>query len=164
MSAQPNQTHFGTIKAFNEEKGWGHIGCDATHNHFQKDVFFMKSSFVDRTVTSIQAGVWVSFKASMQSRGPQATEVTELPQGCIGVEGQPGRLYHGTVKSWNEAKGFGFLEGEELRHLFGKDVFLHKRELEEGAAPQPGETVSFSVELDKSGHPKAKTVSRGTSY
>ncbi|MBT4376931.1 cold shock domain-containing protein [archaeon] len=46
----------------------------------------------------------------------------------------------GTVKFFNDAKGFGFITGED-----GNDVFVHQSELGEGIALSEGDSVTFEV-------------------
>jgi CspA family cold shock protein len=52
----------------------------------------------------------------------------------------------GTVKFFNEMKGFGFISGED-----GKDVFVHKTALEEGTTLHENDSVSFDVEQGDKG-------------
>mmetsp|Transcript_5561 Transcript_5561/g.16977 ORF Transcript_5561/g.16977 Transcript_5561/m.16977 type:complete len:447 (+) Transcript_5561:69-1409(+) len=151
-------SYVGTIKHFTEEKGWGFIKCDATKKFFNKDVFLMRSTLKGRTV---KADDIVSFKVEMGIKGPQATELTIPPHGSIGFEGERGCTFSGTIKNFNTEKGFGFIEGVMVREVFGKDIFVHKRELGEHT-PSPGDVVCFSVELDNNGQPQAKYVSFGT--
>ncbi len=47
----------------------------------------------------------------------------------------------GTVKFFNEVKGFGFIAGED-----GKEVFVHKSSLEEGVVLNNNDSVTFDVE------------------
>jgi CspA family cold shock protein len=47
----------------------------------------------------------------------------------------------GTVKFFNEGKGFGFIAGED-----GKDVFVHKSALAPGVVLHDNDTVTFDVE------------------
>lgn len=47
----------------------------------------------------------------------------------------------GTVKFFNEMKGFGFIAGED-----GKEVFVHKSSLPEGVVLHEHDTVTFDVE------------------
>ena len=49
-------------------------------------------------------------------------------------------MSNGTVKFFNNAKGFGFIIPEDG----GKDVFVHKNELSEDI--QEGDKVSYDVE------------------
>lgn len=63
----------------------------------------------------------------------------------------------GTVKTWNEAKGYGFLTipGD------GPDVFLHVSALPRGSAPpRIGEAFTFEIELNNEGKQRAKHVRR----
>ena len=47
----------------------------------------------------------------------------------------------GTVKFFNESRGFGFIAGED-----GKEVFVHKSSLEEGVTLNNNDSVTFDVE------------------
>jgi len=60
----------------------------------------------------------------------------------------------GTVKFFNESKGFGFITGED-----GKDVFVHKSALEEGTTLRDNDSVTFDVEQGDKG-PKATNVKK----
>jgi len=60
----------------------------------------------------------------------------------------------GTVKFFNEDKGFGFISGED-----GKEVFVHKSGLEEGVTLQENDSVTFDVEEGDKG-PKAINVKK----
>lgn len=59
----------------------------------------------------------------------------------------------GTVKFFNERKGFGFVTDDES----GKDFFVHQSALEEGVALRDGDKVTFEVEQGDRG-PKAVNV------
>ncbi len=58
----------------------------------------------------------------------------------------------GTVKFFNEQKGFGFIEGED-----GKEYFVHTTGLEDGVRLNDGDKVSFEVVQGDRG-PKAEKV------
>ena len=58
----------------------------------------------------------------------------------------------GTVKFFNEMKGFGFIAGED-----GKEYFVHRSALEEGASLSENDSVEFDVEQGDRG-PKAANV------
>lgn len=60
----------------------------------------------------------------------------------------------GTVKFFNEGRGFGFIAAED-----GKEVFVHQSELEEGVTLHEGDTVTFDVEEGDRG-PKAVNVKK----
>jgi len=61
----------------------------------------------------------------------------------------------GTVKFFNEMKGFGFIAGED-----GKEYFVHKSGLKEGTALNENDAVTFDVEEGDRG-PKATNVGLG---
>ncbi len=60
----------------------------------------------------------------------------------------------GTVKFFNEMKGFGFITGED-----GKEYFVHQTGLSEGATLSENDSVTFEVEQGDRG-PKAVKVSK----
>ena len=61
----------------------------------------------------------------------------------------------GTVKFFNEQKGFGFISGED-----GKEYFVHLSALAEGTSLQENDSVTFEVEEGDRG-PKAVNINKG---
>jgi len=61
---------------------------------------------------------------------------------------------NGTVKFFNEMKGFGFIAGED-----GKEYFVHQTGLQEGVRLQENDSVTFDVEEGDRG-PKAVNVNK----
>ncbi|MFH1439655.1 MAG: cold shock domain-containing protein [Candidatus Woesearchaeota archaeon] len=62
----------------------------------------------------------------------------------------------GTVKFFNEGKGFGFIAGED-----GKEYFVHQTGLNQGVRLRENDAVTFDVEEGDRG-PKAGNVSLDT--
>ena len=60
----------------------------------------------------------------------------------------------GTVKFFNETKGFGFIASDD-----GKEYFVHKSALAAGVRLREGDAVTFDVEEGDRG-PKAVNVSK----
>jgi len=60
----------------------------------------------------------------------------------------------GTVKFFNEMKGFGFIAGED-----GKEYFVHTSGLKEGVTLNENDAVTFDVEEGDKG-PKAANVAK----
>ena len=60
----------------------------------------------------------------------------------------------GTVKFFNNGKGFGFIAGED-----GKEYFVHMSDLNEGVQLNDNDAVTFDVEEGDRG-PKAVNVSK----
>ena len=60
----------------------------------------------------------------------------------------------GTVKFFNEMKGFGFIAAED-----GKEFFVHQSALEEGVTLHENDAVTFDVEEGDRG-PKAVNVKK----
>uniref|UniRef100_A0A7S1RM95 CSD domain-containing protein n=1 Tax=Alexandrium catenella TaxID=2925 RepID=A0A7S1RM95_ALECA len=166
------QVYYGIVKAFDEEKGWGHISCDVTRQVYGKDMFVLRSSLHG---TKISAGDEVQFTLRQGLRGVEATEVRPLsratttasPDEAFSVEGamqagQPeatGREFVGTLKMFDNTKGWGFLECDESRQLYGKDIFVHKREFPKGCTPDNGDRLRFVVERGRDARPEARRVS-----
>lgn len=66
----------------------------------------------------------------------------------------------GTVKFYNETKGYGFIQPEGG----GKDVFVHATALERAGLRtlKEGQRVTFETEVDKrSGKPAVSSISAG---
>ena len=60
----------------------------------------------------------------------------------------------GTVKFFNQGKGFGFIAAED-----GTEYFVHQTSLEEGVTLNEGDPVEFDVEEGDRG-PKAVNVKK----
>ncbi len=60
----------------------------------------------------------------------------------------------GTVKWYNDRKGFGFIQGED-----GVDVFVHRTALPMGTFLNEGDEVEFEIEESDRG-PKATNIKK----
>lgn len=60
----------------------------------------------------------------------------------------------GTVKFFNNSKGFGFIAGED-----GREYFVHQTGLKEGVSLNDNDSVEFEVEQGDRG-PKASKVTK----
>mmetsp|Transcript_24647 Transcript_24647/g.70127 ORF Transcript_24647/g.70127 Transcript_24647/m.70127 type:complete len:428 (-) Transcript_24647:56-1339(-) len=140
--------YYGTIKSFNEEKGWGHITCPQTQAMYGKDMFLLRSALNGAVVAPGDA---VQFAVAMGQKGPEAASVR-----VIGATNQQ-EMFTGAIKLWNEEKKWGFIECLETHQLYGKDIFFHKKDLGENV-PSPGEVVQFSVQISPEGRPEATGI------
>jgi uncharacterized membrane protein YsdA (DUF1294 family)/cold shock CspA family protein len=63
--------------------------------------------------------------------------------------------FDGTLKSWNDERGFGFIEPVQG----GQEIFVHiKAFRRRNGRPQVGQALSFEVELGPQGKKRAKNV------
>ena len=63
--------------------------------------------------------------------------------------------FDGTLKSWNDERGFGFVEPRQG----GQDIFVHIKSFPAGTGrPAVGLPISFEVELGPNGKKRAKAV------
>merc|ERR1712039_946470 len=69
-------------------------------------------------------------------------------------------VYLGTVKQFAEEKGYGFIQCPQTREIFGKDIFIHSKELN-GYIPTAGEAVTFHVQISKEGRPEGTHLEFG---
>ncbi len=66
--------------------------------------------------------------------------------------------FEGRLKSWNDERGFGFIEPRDG----GQDIFVHASALPTRfGRPQPGQSLSFQVELNRDGKKRATNVGVG---
>ena len=61
----------------------------------------------------------------------------------------------GTVKFWNESRGFGFITTEDYR-----DLFMHASQWFEQNEPRKGDRVTFIEDVGRDQRPFARQVTR----
>merc|ERR1719193_1735193 len=77
---------------------------------------------------------------------------------------QNGRRFMGYIRSYSQTNGFGFIGGDDITQTFGKDVFLHFRELQQlmGGMQKPtiatGVWVTFTATMNQKGQPQARDL------
>jgi cold shock CspA family protein len=69
--------------------------------------------------------------------------------------GDDSETFDGTLKSYNDKNGFGFIECQTTKLKYGCDVFVHKTE---GESVSVGSRVTFKVHLNKKGQPQANNL------
>lgn len=154
---KPGERLYGCVRSYNAEKGWGFVDCPSASEAFHKDVFLLKSAVAGM---SVGPGTLISFKIVMGQKGPQATELQEIPEGSFTMRGElPGCVYEGVIKSYNVEKGWGFVASDDAEEIFAKDIFVHKREFD--SPPSVGEDVQFSIEVGPNGQLEAKLTREG---
>jgi len=126
----------GTVKWFNFEKGWGFIQSEQTDG---KEVFLNKA--VNEQMAA--AGDTVTFTIEQGQKGIQATTCQVVVRG----QGQ----FKGTVRNYNEQKGFGFIDCEPTKAIYQKDVFFAKAELGKEICVSDGMLVRFGVNVTEKG-------------
>merc|ERR1719162_2699837 len=82
----------------------------------------------------------VMFDIMQGDKGMQADNIQVLSLAGDGSD----LSFLGEIKSFNEDKGFGFISGESMGPLFGKDCFVLKSELPAGFVPIGGQ-VKFKI-------------------
>mmetsp|Transcript_104677 Transcript_104677/g.291557 ORF Transcript_104677/g.291557 Transcript_104677/m.291557 type:complete len:379 (-) Transcript_104677:64-1200(-) len=80
-------------------------------------------------------------RSMVRPREPAPLPLTEHDAPGLGDQ-----RFVGFIKSFNDQKGFGFIENDELKSMYGSDVFVHIKQL---GNFQVGDTVSFSVFFNK---------------
>eukprot|EP00930_Biecheleria_cincta_P102939 TRINITY_DN947_c0_g1_i3.p1 TRINITY_DN947_c0_g1~~TRINITY_DN947_c0_g1_i3.p1 ORF type:complete len:213 (-),score=58.00 TRINITY_DN947_c0_g1_i3:222-806(-) len=134
----------GTLKSFNQNRGFGFITCDGV------DYFFHKSDVVGKPP---QDGDVLTFDQEPSKKDPSKMEAKNVTGGTAGGNTE------GTVKWFNEMKGYGFIETD------GQSHFMHANDIS-GGTPMEGDKVWFDIvpgEKDPS-KTAAKNVVGGTGY
>jgi CspA family cold shock protein len=60
----------------------------------------------------------------------------------------------GTIKWFNQRKGYGFIKGED-----GKDIFVHRTDVPAGTLLNEGDSVEYEMEISEK-KPKAINIKK----
>lgn len=172
MPAQVIGAGKGIVKFFNGQKGFGFIQCDDRPD----DVFVHISAVEQAGLTGLAEGQPLEF--TLVDRGGKVSasdlvidgEPMAVPESAPRPEresssqgGRPpqnqatGERANGTVKFFNDMKGFGFIQRDDG----GEDVFVHISALERsGLGPVvQGDRLGFDIEIDRRGKFSAANLS-----
>jgi len=135
--------YLGQIVDYSEDKGWGFIECKETQLRFGKDIFLLRSSLQGSTVVT---GDKVKFRVEQGDKGPKATSCDIVEKIADLAASMP--QYWGKVKNFDEKRGLGFIECDETKSIYDKDILVLKTQL--GEKPD-GQVVSFNIVVDSRG-------------
>lgn len=163
--ALTSRRYKGSMKSFDQAKGYGFITCPELYQLFQKDVYVHF-----RQCEGFTAGCEVTFSITMgkSGMGPQALNLQAhepLAQGsgflggqCLGTDAQGKKRYVGVIKSFNTQSGFGFIACPEIHAEHDRDVFVYHRNFQQGMDVSVGNVVTFTKLINKDNHPQAIEV------
>mmetsp|Transcript_78620 Transcript_78620/g.254686 ORF Transcript_78620/g.254686 Transcript_78620/m.254686 type:complete len:417 (-) Transcript_78620:117-1367(-) len=141
--------YFGTVKSYNDRKGWGFIECPETQQLYGKDILFQKCELP----SPVQKGDQLSFSVTPGRNGVLAVGLHMLGKADPPAE-ERGRgaegSFVGSIKSFNPQNGWGFIECAETQQIYGKDILVLKEELH-GVTVMQGQQVTFSVTQGRKG-------------
>ncbi|NJM50745.1 MAG: cold-shock protein [Sphingomonadales bacterium] len=175
MPAQVVGSGKGIVKFFNAQKGFGFIQCDDRPD----DVFVHISAVEQAGLTGLAEGQPLEF--TLVDRGgkvsasdlvidgepmpveaaaprPERSDRSERAPAGGGNPGAAGDHANGTVKFFNDVKGFGFIQRDDG----AEDVFVHISALERSGVGQvtQGDRLEFDIEIDRRGKFSAANVAR----
>lgn len=178
VSAITHNRHTGVVKNFDTNKGYGFIDCPEVKELFDSDVWlhhgqvgsFGNGSVVEFAVMlskdnkpqgfclTAGKGAAASAKGGTGAQGKGGGTSAKGKGGGVKRPrgGEPGPGYTGTIKQFSAEKGFGFIDCPELHEYYGRDTWLHHAQVFDF---KPGETVEFTMSLNKDGNPQAVNLS-----
>jgi len=148
--AVDGSTMTGTVKKWNEDKGYGFLGPDEG----DKDVFCHNSAISQEGVTGLVEGEKVQFTLKVEADGRlKAADLTGVGGGNLRGKWEEGDdVKTGTVARWRQDKGFGFITPDEG----DKDIFAHVNDC--GASLVEASKVEYTEQVGEDGRIKAVKV------
>jgi len=132
--------YVGYVKSYNPLKGGlGFLECLETFAHYGKDILIPKSS-LPRLHDSLQKGTQYLFNVAQGKTGPIAVNMLQQSATHIGV-----------VKSYNSARGYGFVSCAATFDIYDKDIRFQREEFEKVDALAVGQEVHFKVTAGQKG-------------
>jgi CspA family cold shock protein len=155
-ATQSGQTAAGVVKWFNEQKGYGFVELPGG----QGDAFLHVNILQAFGRETVPQGAKMRVVVGDGPKGPQVASVLEVDASGIPdrpFRGSPARPprgprrtdpstavpLNGTVKWFDEARGFGFVAGEDG----GKDIFVHISTLSASGVRQLAEGQAINMRV-----------------
>mmetsp|Transcript_128668 Transcript_128668/g.274639 ORF Transcript_128668/g.274639 Transcript_128668/m.274639 type:complete len:727 (-) Transcript_128668:98-2278(-) len=101
-----------------------------------------------------------SSPAEMPPATPAAASIAAEQSASSRERPVQGPVHQGVIKTFDSAKGYGFIRSQEAFDQYGQDVFLHPKQAN---GFTQGDRVSFTVVLNNRGQPQAMNLSVGES-
>mgnify|MGYP002804322280 FL=1 len=162
-SGAPRYT--GVLKVFKPESGYGFIENEELKQKYGCDVFMNQG-----IEGGIVVGSVVSFTLELNKSGkPQAREAkleAEKSEQPLEEETGPkgadvlGKVFKGTVKSFNISRGFGFLTCRDLigTPYAGRDIYVSQTQVPGHRPLSTGHEVDFVLSVNQQGQPQGKDL------
>lgn len=134
----------GQVVDYNEDRGFGFIECKETQELYGgKDIFLLRSGLNGLIVST---GDRVNFRVERGIKGPKAVEVEVVER----IQDMAERLprYWGIVKNFDNTRGLGFIECEETKEVYDKDILALRTQLGDA---EEGAVCSFNIVQDARG-------------
>lgn len=172
----------GKVSTYDEESGSASISCPQTEMIFQRDVT-VDWREIEQSCVALQIGSRVSFLLKLGERGEPMARSLQLrsvdeddddevrrpvkyvrkSKSSVSAKAAAtdeaseselvGKRHVGTIKSFHDGVGFGFISCRKTQAVFGRDIALDKDQF---AGFAVGDTVSFELAIDEEmGTPKA---------
>eukprot|EP00929_Paragymnodinium_shiwhaense_P096453 TRINITY_DN5803_c0_g1_i1.p1 TRINITY_DN5803_c0_g1~~TRINITY_DN5803_c0_g1_i1.p1 ORF type:complete len:454 (-),score=85.69 TRINITY_DN5803_c0_g1_i1:112-1473(-) len=162
-------SYVGTIKSFDDSRGFGFIDCEVTRRSTGKDVLLLRSQL---NGAAVKMGDKVSFNVEDNNgKGLKATSVAIISaegllitpqdiqdqrQAVLQATGSS-QQFTGEIKQYDDNKGYGFIDCAETMQLYNKDIFLLRSSMKDNPG-KVGDRISFTVSVGTKG-PVAENVS-----